>query len=462
MAVLQKIKNLYRALPPWMTAGLRLVPDGILFGRSYRECSPYIDAKLYGANLKSALDYARGHTEWGREKIPAAIQVEDAEALIRTLPLVSSEELAEAPARFMSDEANGCNSYWTTTGGSGRNPTSICLCNSSYGVEWRHMHRIWNSWKAGGDPRVLVFGDKTQDSTTYERRRDVKLTFRGYHLKDGELTRFDPIYNEVSVDPFQLNEGNFDNFMKQVGGYNIGCIHGYPSLIWMFKERLAARGFRFPVKLIFLGSEACSVGRKRALAEFFDAKVVSWYGQTEKVVLAYDADASGRFVNFSSYGYPWILNPDDNGVGETVGTTFVNRAMPLVNYRTGDYGRISRVVAFGQEALVIDNVQGRWGKDFVYKTKQEKIPTSAINLHGAVQEKINFFQIVQSEYGKIEVKVLVKKKYDERLVIDEMERELVARLKGFKICCFAVRSELEFVRSCRGKMVMLVQSLRDK
>ena len=54
----------------------------------------------------------------------------------------------------------------------------------------------------------------------------------------------------------------------------------------------------------------------------------------------------------------------------------------------------------------------------------------------------------------------MKKKYDERLVIDEMERELVARLKGFKICCFAVRSELEFVWSCRGKMVMLVQYVK--
>lgn len=150
MSVLQKIKSLYRALPPWTTAGVRLVPDGVLFGKSYRAYNPSVDVRSHGVNLKNALDYAREHTEWGRENIPQKIHAEDAEALVRTLPIVASEELASNSAQFTSDEANGRNSYWTTTGGSGRNPTSICLLNSSYGVEWRHMHRIWNSSVCGG------------------------------------------------------------------------------------------------------------------------------------------------------------------------------------------------------------------------------------------------------------------------------------------------------------------------
>ena len=436
MALLQQIKRLYRALPPWMTSGVRLVPDGVLFGTSYRKCRASVDVADVGSNLKAALDYARSHTAWGKEHVPTDIRGEDAEEILRGMPVVSSDELAAEPARFVSDGATDLNSYWTTTGGSGRNPTSIRLSNASYGIEWKHMHAIWGS--------------------EYLRRRDLKLTFRGYHLKERELVRFDPIYNELSVDPFQLNDGNFKEFMRKVRQYKVNCLHGYPSLISMFMERLRCIGETFHVKLIFLGSEGASVELKRQLSSFFVAKVISWYGQTEKVVLAYDADATGRFVNFSSYGYPWILNPDENGIGEIIGTTFVNKAMPLVNYRTGDYGRI----VYEDDKIVLESIQGRWGKDFVYRTKDDKIPTSAINLHDGIQLKILFYQIVQNEYGKIEVKVLPKSGSAPESICNELVGELSARLKGFEINCNAVKSDQDFVRSTRGKMIMLVQNIK--
>jgi len=443
MALLQKIKNLYRALPPWMTAGVRIVPDGVLFGMSYRKCLTSVNAADVRSNMKIALDYAREHTVWGREHVPSDIRGEDAAEIMSGMPVVSSDELAAEPERFVSDEATDYNSYWTTTGGTGRNPTSIRLSNASYGIEWKHMQAIWGS--------------------EYLRRRDLKLTFRGYHLKEGESVRFDPIYNELSVDPFQLNDGNFKEFVRKIRCYKVSCLHGYPSLISMFMERLKSIGEPFRVKLIFLGSEGASVELKRQLSEFFNAKVISWYGQTEKVVLAYDADATGRFVNFSSYGYPWILNPDENGVGEIVGTTFVNKAMPLVNYKTGGYGRVEQVEREdGSKVLVIDKLQGRWGKDFVYRTKTNKIPTSAINLHDGIQQKILFYQIEQNEYGKIDVRVLPKSGFVPELICKELAGELEARLKGFEINCAAVKSDKDFVRSTRGKMIMLVQNIKQQ
>lgn len=453
--MLKQLKKIYRALPPCITSWVRRVPDGVLFGGSYRTCRPDVDIFRCATNLKLTLDYARDHTEWGKENIPAIIQTNESEALVRALPIVTSEELAANPERFVSDEANGRNSYWATTGGSGRNPTSICLNNSSYGIEWKHMHHIWRSHKFGVERCEL----------SYLRRRDLKLTFRGYHLRKGELVRFDPIYNELSVDPFQLSDENFEKFLGMVRRYKVSCLHGYPSLISLFMERLKSMGENFQVKLIFLGSEGASVELKRQLADFFRAKVISWYGLTEKVVLAYDADMTGKFVNFSSYGYPWILNPDENGIGEIVGTTFVNMAMPLVNYRTGDFGRISTqgyrtADGIAREMLIIDQLQGRTGKDFLYGKQGEKFTMTAVNLHGEVQQKIVFYQIIQNEFGKIDVRVLPKKVFRPDQVCQELKEELCKRLKGFEVYCEAVKSDVEFVRSTRGKMIVLVQNLK--
>lgn len=441
MSLLQTVKTVYRGLPPWSTAWLRFVPDEVLFGKGYRTTAPSVDLTLVGPNLKKALDYSRAHTAWGRENVPEKIDADEADALIQTLPTVTSDELAAEPERFVSDTATANNSYWTTTGGTGRKPTGICLSNASYGMEWKHIHAIWG--------------------VDYSRRNDMKLTFRGYRLKEGELVRFDPIYNELSVDSFQMNERNFNLFLRKVRGYRVNCLHGYPSLIALFMERLRAAGETFDVGLVFLGSEGASPNWKRQIGEFFHAKVLSWYGLSEKVVLAYNTDMSDKFVNFSSYGYPWIRYPDEDGVGEIVGTTFVNEAMPLVNYRTGDYGRIRRQrLDDGREVLVLDSLHGRWGKDFVYRTSREKIPTSAINLHSGIQRKIVFYQLVQEEFGRLLVKVLPKEGCSASAVCAELESELSAKLKGFEISCRAVKRDQEFQRSARGKLMMLVQSVK--
>lgn len=437
MSLLQTAKDVYRGLPPWVTAPVKYIPDGVLFGASFRACVPRTDVGCLGENLKAALGYAREHTAWGREKVPARIDAADAEKILADLPCVTSAELAADPRRFVSDEATDVNSYETTTGGSGRNPTTIRLSNASYGVEWKHMLDIW---KRGG----------------YSRQKDVKLTFRGYHLKPGELVRRDPIYNELSVDPFQLNDSNFDEFLRSVSAVGVTCLHGYSSLIQMFMLRLKARGKAFPVREIMLGSEGASDALKKELAEFFGARIISWYGLTEKVVLAYDEFAQGRFVNFTSYGYPRIVDAGADGVGEIVGTTFVNKAMPLVNFRTGDYGRIVRE----DGKLIIEKLRGRTGKDFVYKSPDCKFTMTAVNLHGPVQSKIVFYQLVQNEYGKVLVKVLPKKGFAADEVRREMLQELAERLKGFEIDCQVVASDADFERSVRGKMIMLVQNLK--
>lgn len=436
MSLLQNIKSIYRSLPPWSTAVLKHIPNRILFGKAFVEAEPDVAVGGLNIKIKSVLDYAREHTIWGSQHIPSNIKVEEARELLLKLPCVSSSELAQNINDFVSDEATEANSYLTTTGGSGRNPTTIRLSNESYGLEWAHMLKIWEQ---GG----------------YNRHKDVKLTFRGYHLRPGELVRRDPIYNEISVDPFQLNESNFDSFFKAISNQGITCLHGYPSLICMFKERLARRGLKFPVRQIMLGSEGASPQIKSDLAKFFGAKVVSWYGMTEKVTLAYDEMADGRFVNFSSYGYPRVINADENGIGEIVGTTFVNKAMPLVNYRTGDYGRI--VEENGR--LIIEQLQGRWGKDFVFLSKTEKIPTSAINLHGDVQSKILYYQLVQNEFAKLIVKVVPKSEQDCRVIREQIAEELGRRLKGFEIKCELV-GESDLERSPRGKFIMLVQNIK--
>lgn len=437
MINLQSIKDMYRALPPWLTAAVKYIPDGLLFGKSFRSCLPRTDLDCLGGNLKVALDFAREHTIWGRENIPGRIVVDDAEKVVADLPVVSSQDISAEPDKFVSDLATDFNSYWTTTGMT-KLPTHVKLSNSAYGVEWKHMLRIW---ELGG----------------YNRHRDLKLTFRGYKFKQGEYVRFDPIYNELSVDAFQVNNETFPEFMAKVRRCKIACIHGYPTLIKMFKERLESRGETFNVQEIMLASEGATVELKQEFAEFFHARVISWYGLTEKVVLAYDELANGRFVNFTSYGYPRVVDSDANGVGEIVGTTFVNPAMPLVNYRTGDFGRVVRE----ENRIVIESLQGRSAKDFVYESPEVKYSLTAIGAPDEVYRKMLFFQVIQHRYAEIEVLLLIRKEWQHEgpALLEQMRKSYEANLPRFKLTFRLVDDDAQMERSGRGKLRKLVQDL---
>lgn len=216
-------------------------------------------------------------------------------------------------------------------------------------------------------------------------------------------------------------------------------------------------GLRLNVREIMLASEGASIAQKEALGKFFGAKIVSWYGLTEKVVLAYDEFANNRFKVFTSYGYPWIMNPDADGVGEIVGTTFVNNAMPLVNYQTGDYGKIVRE----GNCMYIERLQGRSGKDFVLESPGVRYPITAINLPGEIQDKIVFYQIVQNKYAKIVVLVLLRAECADRKneIQSELSREIKARLTKFDVSVRIVKDDSAFERSKRGKLRTIVQNI---
>lgn len=432
--MLKQLKKIYDQLPKKYIKFLKYIPDRVLFGKSYMEWGSKVsfDKNIIDANLVEILNYAREHTEYGRQNIPQNVTPANAREVLESLPLVSSYDLSTNLEYYISDEFKGRNSYLTTTGGTGRNPTSILLSNQSYGIEWAHMHHIWSL--AG-----------------YSKKKDLKLTLRGKSLKGDRLVEFNPIYNELVVDTFNVKDANFAQFIKEVEPYEITYIHGYPSLVKEFMVYFEKYNYKPKLKGVFLGSEGATPEEKKLISDFFGCKVVHWYGQSEKVALAFDVDGDGRFRVYTSYGYPRVVD------GELVATTFVNHALPLINYKMGDGAEI---VEDGKH-LYIKNLRGRWGKDFVYLDKNKKIPTASINLHSSIQDEIVFYQIHQKEFAKIEIRVLKKAtssmKSDE--LLEMFGSEMRANLKDFEITVRLVE-ENEIVKSHRGKMILLVQELK--
>ena len=115
----------------------------------------------------------------------------------------------------------------------------------------------------------------------------------------------------------------------------------YPNLALNLLQFLRARGRSVHLPLIMSSSETLTPEVRREIEQGFGAKVIDYYGQSERVCLAIAREADDfRFV--PAYGRVELIpSPDDpvDAVGRAVrivATGYWNDAMPLVRYDTGD------------------------------------------------------------------------------------------------------------------------------
>lgn len=431
--MLGNLKNLYDCLPKKFLFFLKNTPDSILFGKSYTQWKSKIsfDKNLFDIHLAETLNYAREHTLYGKDHIPLHVDANNARSILESLPLVTSYDIATDLAYYTSDEFNLFNSYLTTTGGTGRNPTTILLSNELYGIEWAHVHHIWSF--AG-----------------YERKRDVKLTLRGKMLRGSKLVELSPIHNELIVDIYKVNHKNFKDFLEIIKDYDIKYIHGYPSLVKQYMEFFQENNYHLKLKGVFLTSEGATVEEKKKISDFFSCKVISFYGHSERAIIAVDNEANGIYKVYSSYGYPRIVD------GELVVTSFVNRAMPLINFCMGDGAELIE----DEHSFYLKNITSRRGKDFLYFSKDNKISVTLLAMHTEVENDILYYQFHQKEFGKVEIRLLQKtdSTMPTQKLSEKFAEAIQKELKDF-IIDVKIVSENEIIKSHKGKMILLVQEL---
>lgn len=139
-----------------------------------------------------------------------------------------------------------------------------------------------------------------------------------------------------------LNLRNADIFIEALKRFRPEVIWAYPSALEMLAACLEARGERLRVPVILTSSEVLG-DDLRALAErLFNARLVDYYGQAERVCFAYALEAN-RYRFLPAYGQVELQPIEGNSVGRFAisATNLRNRAQPLLRYQTGDIAEIN-------------------------------------------------------------------------------------------------------------------------
>lgn len=326
---------------------------------------------------------------------------------IQKIPLMTKSVLKENFNDLISRNFSKFNSHVDHTGGTTGTPVSILVENKARAREWAFMHNQW-----------FRMGYKVTDK---------KLVLRGHRSFGGKIL-YNRWYNEYIVSPY--DSINFEMIIETIKRKKITVIHGYPSRIQELAVYLNNKNQTLEeIKLVLCGSEALLPWQKEAMKKGFPrARIYSWYGHTEKLVLGGNCEVNSEDYHlFYQYGLTEVLKDDGKvdfeGKGEIVGTGFINYAMPLIRYRTGDVGHIRKVrCECGRNYDLLKITEGRLHEHVVDKFGNKLTLTAVVfGAHVSELAKVDCFQLYQNKPGEVILKYVSSIKTDEELLAKELQ-----------------------------------------
>jgi phenylacetate-CoA ligase len=445
---------LYERSPRLAKRCVRQVPFGWLAGRAYREVRSR-DAWIKHSSADERLAFQRQALQVllidATTNVPAYHSLREAvaelepEAALAQFPLLNKAILKSDFDNYVSTAGAKYRTWTSTTGGTTGDQLHFVLDDAAQSREMGFIHRLWS-----------------QVGYTAQCR---KATFRGVEfrsLREGCYWQENPIYNEFQFSPFHISEETVPAYLKQLRRYKPEYVHGYPSAITLVAELLARSGETLPVRAVLLGSESVFPEQREQIQQAFEGDILSWYGHSERLILAGECEETDTYHAIPDYGWLEIVDEEgqpvaDGESGELVGTGFWNRAMPLIRYRTGDRARrLPRECACGRSYLRFDNVEGRWQQEYVIGRNGAKISVAALNMHGPFYDRVLRYQYFQSQPGQLELRILPGEGFGEADV-RALHQAFQNRVTDELVVAVKVVDEIPL--TARGKLRRLIQEI---
>lgn len=273
---------------------------------------------------------------------------------------------------------------------------------------------------------------------------------------------WNPAHNHLILSPHHMTEENLYNYIEKIKEFKPRVIQALPSLLFILSDFMQRHGMiLFPSpKVILCGSEILYTWQRKKVEDIFKCRVFSWYGQSEKVVLAGECEESSEYHIFPQYGVTEIIGHDGESVcregetGEIVGTGFNNYAMPFIRYKTKDAAVwTNRRCECGRAYPLLGRIEGRT-QDFVVSKTGHLIPLTAIPY--SFVDNVRQFQFYQERPGEITLRIVRMSAYkekDSQFIIRTLREEM-----GDKVD-FSIEFVDDVARTETGKYLCLVQKL---
>ncbi len=434
---------------------------------------------LYGNDFKRNYDFLKESQNWSADKLEKyqiqqlkkllehsyknvpyykkvfeekGLKPEDIKSLddLKLLPILTKEEIINNFKEFKPENYSDKQLEYVTTGG-------------STGVPLGFFYE-----KKKTNARELAFIKTLWDRVSYDFR-DKVVVLRGDIIspnlvKKGQFWKYS--FNKLIMSSYHMTDENLFQYVEKIREYNPKFMQCYPSSITLLAKFMQENNIKpfSNLKAILCGSENIYAWQRELIESVLECRVFSWYGHSEKAVLAGECEKSNFYHVFPEYGIVEFLDKDgnpakENELAEIVATGFINFAFPFIRYKTMDLGTFSRQkCSCGRNHIIIKKIEGRL-QEFIVSSKGRYISMVAINMHSDVFDNVKQFQFYQEKKGEVFFNVVKKDNYT-KLDSDKIKKELSKKLGD------DVDLKIKFMenipRTPSGKYRFLIQKLNLK
>lgn len=259
---------------------------------------------------------------------------------IEELPIIRKIDIVKNTSRMISDMYNLDEleqSYTSGTSG---------LQVSTYNTREEQIERALILWKE-------------REKNCPHIMKEKKVIFH-----DGGMAQLPIMFQDdmLYLSKENLCDQTYQTYIRELNKYQPGFLRCNSSVLLEFVRYMqrTSQSLNYDIKYIELAGEFVPDNVYKTICEFFSRTVViNYYGAYEFYSIAHGCK-NNRLHETEESVYVEVVNPDENGYGNYIITSLINRAMPLIRYDIGDIGNIvENTCDCGKKGRIIDIQSGR-------------------------------------------------------------------------------------------------------
>lgn len=384
-----------------------------VYGKSYERAIKEIEELCPEEKLCEIVNFAIKNVPYYRKKY-GNLQIKSIKEFEEKIAFIDKDEVMTHWEDFLIDNIDWSKCVTGTTGGTSGKPLKVVIPNNRYIREavFVNKYRGKSGW-ATGEYRAMI---------------------RNHRIPANRDYIINPVTRDFIFDAFRINEKYAFRIYKAMKKHNIRFIHAYPSAVCQFLRLCKSQNLDLSfIKAVLLSSEAVTEDQAWLITKTCGLKLSYTYGHSEKLIFAANDCSDMDLIVDSKYGYFELIDKDGKPIdtageiGEMVGTTFFNKYMPLIRYRTGDFAELGEM---RNENKTLKKIYGRRDKSIIYRCDNTQTSLTALNLHNDFYEHINGIQYIQEEKGKLIVLIIRNEKYcenDEIFILDHLGNAMLGK-----------------------------------
>jgi phenylacetate-CoA ligase len=352
--------------------------------------------------LKSIIQYAAENVPYYKDLFNRIdFHPEDFKSLqdIKKIPYLTKNIVREQQDRLISTSFNPKHIKIAQTGGTTGLPMSFYLDKRTASlIEMAYLEDIW-----------ARIGYKRYEKCILLREDTVPQIIQGKRY--WKRYRF---MNWLILSSFHFNADTFPLYYRKIASFKPAYIIAFPSNAYLLARFIKENNLPcFPsVKGIICSSENIYEWQREFMEQVFRARVLSYYGHSEKCVIAAECPGENQIEFYPFYGYAELINDKEEWCtaedepGEIVATGFDNFASPFIRYKTEDIGIYTTSPNKNHPHwFTLRRIEGRKQN---YLVNIDGVPISAMHIDRPfwnIRNDIYAYQYIQDVPGKVLVNI---------------------------------------------------------